>query len=446
MLTRIEIDGFKSFEKFSLDLQPFTAIVGPNATGKSNLFDALQFLSLLAQTDIRSAMADLRGEPLELFRKVLGSKAGRIKQAQKIRISVELLLPADGVDAFGEAYEIKSRRIGYTVEIQGRRDEAGGLRGVVVSDERCWAIAKKDDGSFVPDSLKGVRYSGQLSDFISVEDDRIRVRQDGPKKRGRPVFYPLSGASRTALSTISSAEFPHLYALKEILRTIQFLQIDPLAARRPSDRLAQRQMQPDASNLATVLARISEETSTDDRPDGTVADIAADLASLIPSVSGIKLRDTPSSSEYSFDLRLRDDLSFSARVISDGTLRLLALVTLLNDPERRGILCFEEPENGVHEGRIPALIEFLRAATDLTQAPDDPFQIVLNTHSPAVMAELNDHEIVAADLLRTVRPDNRTSTRTRMRTGVSAQGDMISETTLSRIELDRLLRNEGEAA
>jgi AAA15 family ATPase/GTPase len=52
MLTRIEIDGFKTFEDFGLDLKPLTAIVGPNASGKSNLFDALRFLSLLAQYDI----------------------------------------------------------------------------------------------------------------------------------------------------------------------------------------------------------------------------------------------------------------------------------------------------------------------------------------------------------------------------------------------------------
>lgn len=69
MLTRVEIDGFKTFDSFTLDLRPFTVIVGPNASGKSNLFDALRFLSLLSQHDIRTAMQDLRGEPEELFRR-----------------------------------------------------------------------------------------------------------------------------------------------------------------------------------------------------------------------------------------------------------------------------------------------------------------------------------------------------------------------------------------
>lgn len=77
MLTRIEIDGFKTFERFGLDLQPFTAIVGPNASGKSNLFDAMQLLAALADHDIHSAMQGLRGEPEEFFRQTGTAKATR---------------------------------------------------------------------------------------------------------------------------------------------------------------------------------------------------------------------------------------------------------------------------------------------------------------------------------------------------------------------------------
>ena len=69
MLTRIEIDGFKSFENFGMDVGPLTVILGPNASGKSNLFDAIRLLSRLADTDLRTAVTDLRGEPHELFRR-----------------------------------------------------------------------------------------------------------------------------------------------------------------------------------------------------------------------------------------------------------------------------------------------------------------------------------------------------------------------------------------
>ena len=112
-----------------------------------------------------------------------------------------------------------------------------------------------------------------------------------------------------------------------------------------------------------------EETRTDERPKGLLSDVAADLSSLIPSVADLEVRDDPGDAEYSFALKLGDALSFSSRVISDGTLRLLALVTMLNDPGHGGVLCWEEPENGVHEARIPALIKLVRSAAGCADSP-----------------------------------------------------------------------------
>ena len=77
MLTRLEIDGFKTFEKQIVDLTPFTAVVGSNAAGKSNLFDVVQLLSNLATRDVAEAVKDMRGEPLELFRQ---TPSGRERQ------------------------------------------------------------------------------------------------------------------------------------------------------------------------------------------------------------------------------------------------------------------------------------------------------------------------------------------------------------------------------
>ena len=71
MITRIEIDGFKSFVGFQMELAPLTVIAGTNASGKSNLFDALHLLSNLSKMDSRSAFSSkqLRGEVSELFTK-----------------------------------------------------------------------------------------------------------------------------------------------------------------------------------------------------------------------------------------------------------------------------------------------------------------------------------------------------------------------------------------
>ena len=437
MITRIEIDGFKTFENFGLDLHPFTAIVGPNASGKSNLFDAINFVSRLAQTDIRDAMRDVRGRPVELFRQTRpGARRARMAFA------VEVLLGPGGVDAFGTTFHLRAQRLRYEVEVAARVDDDDFFEDVHILNEHCVAIAKKDER--LP-SRNGspIKYSGRLKPFIATtsgargQPKAIRIRQDGVSKRGRPVLLSAADAPRTALSTITTAEFPHLYALREMLASVQFLHVDPQASRRPTDRLASRKLLPDASNLATVLAKLRAATSSDVRPEGALADIGADLSYLIPSVAHLRVEGSDTTAEYSFDIELADSLKFSSRVISDGTLRLLALLTVLNDPDHGGVLCFEEPENGVHEARIPGLVELLRRSAGYNVADEGGcFQVLVNTHSPSVMASLEDKEVVVSDLVSTTAKGKDRTMRTRMRGGVS--GDPA--TGLTRAEVDDILR------
>lgn len=134
MLTRIEISGFKTFDNFGLDLRPLTAIVGPNASGKSNLFDALRFLSLLAQRDIRTAMQDLRGKPEELFRQ---SPSGN---SESITFAIEVLLSRKGVDAFGTTYDTPAQRLRYELQLGLSRGSDGLPKGVIVREEKCVQI------------------------------------------------------------------------------------------------------------------------------------------------------------------------------------------------------------------------------------------------------------------------------------------------------------------
>ena len=453
MLTRIEIDGFKTFERFSLDLHPFSAIVGPNASGKSNLFDALRFLSLVAQVDIRSAMIGLRGEPEELFRRTISGITA------EMHFAIEVLLNPSGTDAFGTTYTVKAQRLRYELDLTLRKDKRGVPLGIYVTRESCFALTRKDDrAKFLV--RQGINYSYRKNPFIDMSDETderapvIQIRQDGPagsgtSKRGRPVSLSATEASRTALSTINTAEFPHLYALRDLLLSLRFLEINPAAARSANDRFFDtKSLRPDASNLAAVLAHLKSETATERRPDGVINDISANLSSLIPSVRKVEVFDEPSAKEYSFGIRTSEGLSFSSRIISDGTLRILALLAILDDPNRRGILCFEEPENGVHEGRIESLIALLRTASELPSevAMVPYFQVLINTHSPAVLDVLEDGEVVAADVVTIINPVTKGKhTRTRMR--IELQSDQLDyEHYLTRTEIKHLLRRgSGEA-
>lgn len=455
MLTRIEISGFKTFDSFSLDFAPFSAIVGPNASGKSNLFDAIRFLSLLSQYDIRTAMQQLRGEPEELFRQTPRNNS------QTILLAAEVLLNKEGRDAFGSSYSVSSRRLRYEVGITLGKNNRGVFDTIYVSHELCHHIKKKND-TYPFSSIKKIRSGYRKTPFIEVETSKnehksaFLIRQDGTEtdarasKRGRPVTIPAEEASRTALSTITTAEFPHLYALKDLLASISFLEINPSSARKSNDRFDDKKLRSDASNLAAALSSLRTRTANDHMPEGVLADISSDLSSLIPTVKSVNVISEEKSKEYSYNISTSDSMNFSSRVISDGTLRLLALLTILDDPDRSGILCFEEPENGVHEGRIDALVELLReSASDPNHLDEGPvFQVVVNTHSPAVMHSLKDHEIIAADMVRYIQESsNEPSVRTRMRSGVkSGVLDLNAEHFLTRPEILSLLKkNQGQA-
>src|SRR4051812_3485570 len=100
MLTRIEIDGFRTFERVIVDFGPLTALVGPNAAGKSNLLDAIELLSRLAGMDVASAAAGLRGSPQDLFHSLQGTDPTRIW------LAVDLLLAPVVEDAWGGRAEL----------------------------------------------------------------------------------------------------------------------------------------------------------------------------------------------------------------------------------------------------------------------------------------------------------------------------------------------------
>ena len=426
MLTRLEIDGFKTFEGLGVDLSPFTAVVGNNAAGKSNLFDVIQLLSSLASRDVTEAVKEMRGEPLELFRQTAMGRGTRIC------LAAEVLVDPVVRDPWGSEVELTHTRMRYEVTLEWREIKPGVER-IQVAREEVLPILRKDDRwveSIAPSkSFRSayLKYS-RSKPWLTTEGLTFNIHQDGKQGRNQP--RPASAAEATVLySVTSSAEFPHLFALREEMRHWRLLQLDPALLRKPAPATASDVLSADGSNLAAVLAQLKAETATESRPDGVLSDIAAELNSLIGGVTRLDARLHPASREYRFDLTMRDGLPFSSRVVSDGTLRVLALLTLLHDRRHRGLICFEEPENGVHPARIRQLVQCLRdmvsnPAEDLPVDKPAPLsQLLLNSHSPVVLAALVDRErhpvmgsILFADTATVSDPERKeTRRRTRLR-------------------------------
>jgi predicted ATPase len=417
MLTRIEIDGFKTFEGFQMDLGPLLFILGPNAAGKSNFFDALHLLSRLAWTDVGSAFSKVRGEPLELFRRELEGCPGK-----RMRFVAEVVVQPRLRDPFGTLVKLTHTRMRYEVVVE--RKQTGGIERLFVVYEKAESIPEEVDSWRPGDRAPSrafrrlfLKYGSPATWLETVEKKGKRVL----RIPGEPD-QPAGEAEATYLSTVATARHhPQLFALREELRSWRFLQLVPAALHQPSFISAPDQLEPDGSNLAKVLARIETETATNVRQRGELADLVADLVALVPGVANVQVVREELDARYRIDVTMKEGAPYSSRVVSDGTLRILALLAVLYDPKQRGLICLEEPENGIHPGRLKAVISRLSGLVSKPHAdevdPKQPLaQMIVSSHSPVVLASVPPEDVVFFDVVSVVRPDsNRASTRTRVR-------------------------------
>jgi predicted ATPase len=383
MITRIEIDGFKSFRDFAVDLQPFQVLIGPNGVGKSNLFDAIKLLSDLAGDRTASDAFRLnRGDSDELF-----TFAEDDETQKQVRFAVELLIDKFISDELSETPSETARtRLRYDLHIERRTE--GGFYRLYVTHESLIEILQNDDKWIAKDGdqrKKWIKRGGRAAkNFISTEAGKIHRHNEN--KQGRTLATPIGNIERTILSTINSAEHPTIYAVRREMLNWRFLQFDPFDLRQPSLRSSETILRTDAANLAAVLWRIFSEDETVKR------DIINDMIRLVPGVKNIDVENLRERGEFLVKAIMRDDSILSSRLLSDGTLRLLALVALRNDPQHKGVLCFEEPENGVHRLRLEQMIDEVLKPLATNFAEDDPSyplrQVLVNTHSPILLSHI----------------------------------------------------------
>src|SRR5581483_10411031 len=122
MLTRLKVSGFKNLVDVDVSFGPFTCIAGPNGVGKSNLFDAIRFLSALADHPFLEAARSVRdehgrtGDVRSLFHRV-GDEYDR-----RMTLEAEMIIPAEGTDDLGQVAKASITFLRYTVELAYRTE------------------------------------------------------------------------------------------------------------------------------------------------------------------------------------------------------------------------------------------------------------------------------------------------------------------------------------
>lgn len=404
VLTRLEVSGFKNLVGFAAEFGPFTCIAGENGVGKSNVFDAIEFLSLTARSPLAEATQGIRS--------TAEVRAGLPEHLLTIGLeqpwmdfAAEIVVPSAVTDDFGTQVTPSITFLRYELRLEFESATPTSRQGrFVVARESLRHINRSQAARHMRFPHRANRFrasvvSGRRSggDFISTEADRITVHQDGGS-RGRPRRQLPTRASTTVLSTINTADDPTALAARRELESWQRLALEPNALRAPDQFVDDPSIGGDGRHLAAALRRIAAES-----PDS--ADLYARVAARLSSLEGLDVRQVWVDEDdvrevYTVMVRDGDGRELPARSLSEGTLRYLALCVMLEDPRGSGLLTLEEPENGIHPANLPRMVELVGdLAVDPFEAPspDNPLrQVIVNTHSPGVVQLIDPPNLLLA--------------------------------------------------
>ena len=416
MLTRLEVDGFKNLIGFAVEFGPFTCIAGENGVGKSNVFDAIEFLSVLSSNPLMEAAHMVRsagdrgsGDPLDLFWR------GSTEDRRVMRFAAEMIIPAEVHDDFGREARASITFVRYEVAIgydrPRGRDKSGGL---VLVHEAMEPIRIKQafrhlrfphsKAKFRDSVVSGRRAAAFISTQVRDGEAVIEIHQDGGS-RGRPKPASAARAPATVVSTITGADNPTILAARREMQSWRRLALEPTSL-RATDRYSDPQrLTASGRHLPAALLRVAiRQYDGVDEPVAsteTYARIATRLAAL-SGVGARQVRVDENDTQELLTLMVteRNGIELPAQALSEGTLRFLALAVLEADPDEHGLICMEEPENGIHPANVEEMVDLLR---DLAVDPDFPVdadnpgrQVIVNTHSPAFVQHVRPDDLLRA--------------------------------------------------
>lgn len=434
MITRLKVSGFKNLVDVDIRLGPFSCVAGLNGVGKSNLFDAIRFLSASASmtlVDAASRIRDEGGRPTDI--RSLFTQCGNDPPGL-MRFEIEMLTGREAVDDLGASAQAKANFLRYHLHLKYREPDDNGQRAEAfeIVHESLTHVPKGEVSRHLPFATHAKAWKRSLvhvehrsAPFISTdwEDERtvIKIHQDGGSS-GRPKTL-AANLPRTVLSIANAAESPTALCARREMESWMFLQLEPSSLRRADELTSPKALSHEGAHLPAALyalvtaARAGKPTAEEaEAAEAQVyATVANRLRELIDGIRDIRVDRDPKRDILTLEAIDESGTAYPAKALSDGTLRFLALAILEYDSSGRNVICLEEPENGIHPTRIPAMLRLLQdIATDLDEdvdATNPPRQVIINTHSPVVVRCIPEEALVLAKSTQYLALDGRIGTR-----------------------------------
>lgn len=337
----LKVQNFRALKDIELkNLTPLTVLLGPNGSGKSTLFDVFNFLSECFQGGLRPAW-DRRGRAKEL--KTRGSTGPVV-------------------------IEIKYRERPNTPLITYHLSIDETAKGPVVAEE--WLEWRR--GARVGRPFKFLTYKQGIGSVVSGEQ---------PDANDQRLDVPLRGPDLIAVNTLGQiAQHPRVAALRDFITDwyVSYLSVDKTRDQPesgPQDRLSKT-----GDNLPNVIQYLAES-----HPE-QLERIMSVMRQRIPRLDRIDATPMPDGRLL---LQVKDapfEQPVLSKFASDGTMKMLAYLTVLYDPTPPQFIGIEEPENFLHPRLLPELGEECRIASERAQ-------LLVTTHSPFFLNTCRSEEV-----------------------------------------------------
>lgn len=334
-ISELKLTSFLSYRDATLRLGGLTALVGPNASGKSNAVAAIKLLRDIPEYGLPTALLRRGGfdqlrhrAERRPYNPGLGIKFNDDEQGMECRYDLDLATVSGG------RYRIKR--------------EAGVV------------------------TLEGAHYH-----FTNRRGGLTFIAEGATDSRWMPPKGVITiPEGQSAFGVISSVG-PFL-SFWEMFTTLQVVEINPARVRELQDPTPGYNFEPDGSNCASVFDGLDGESR------GRLID---ELRAIVPSLKTIEVKRFSNKMTLNFYQEAGDRTrTFLANQMSDGTLRAFAILLALHQTHQPSVLLVEEPEVAIHLGALRTLVEILREHSS-------EVQIVLTTHSADIIDALDVDEL-----------------------------------------------------
>lgn len=372
MISRIQALNYRCLRYLEQDLQSFHVLVGPNASGKSTFLDVLGFMSDLLFFGPSDAVSKRAPDIRDLV---------WLRDGSLFELAVDVVPPRDRKEKLkhgnytGARYELSVGMSQETEELAilaetfwlTTSEEANAVasqRSLFPEPPAPPATIVHPAGRRAPEGWKRVvnKIAESGNDYFSSETS------------GWNNLFRL-GPQKSALANLPEDEtkFPIATWFKEFMMFgVQTLALNSERMRQPSAPRAPKVFLPDGSNLPWVVATLSK------RHRQRFGEWLEHVRTALPELRSIKTVERPEDRHRYLILEYENGLKVPSWLVSDGTLRLLALTLLAYLPDMTGVFLVEEPENGIHPRAVETVFQSLSSVYNA--------QVLLATHSPVVLS------------------------------------------------------------